>query len=163
MFHHDCLFCFHLDGDEVTHEFPWWPIIFGFPSNITGNRTLDVFHKNCVNDFDPVACTRSGLLSLLSLVTALFCAVRIFELHSPVQTNYHKLFVFYVLFLQSLLGSLEWLFGWKTQLALFSLYTRALALLIICHLYFTVACRVMNWTHDSTRRYLFSSPYFSLI
>lgn len=132
------------------------------------NRSFDIFCKSCVNDYDPIACARSTTIGVLSILTSVCCAARIFSLHRPVRTDYHKLILFYVLFLQTVTGSSEWLFGWKTQAALFNLYARALELLIICHLYLMLMCRVMHWTrHVATRLPVFGLTlmfvYFTIL
>uniref|UniRef100_A0A0M3IJD8 G protein-coupled receptor n=1 Tax=Ascaris lumbricoides TaxID=6252 RepID=A0A0M3IJD8_ASCLU len=125
------------------------PIFIGDQwSNLTENRSTDIFCKNCVTDFDKVACIRSTTLGLLSAITSACCAVRIFSLHRPSRVHYHKLILFYVLLIQSLSGSLEWLLGWKSQAALVNVYARSLELLIIFHLYLMMACRLMHWTED---------------
>ncbi|VDD87176.1 unnamed protein product [Enterobius vermicularis] len=87
------------------------------------------------------------------------CGVRIFNLHRPARPDYHKIVLFYVLFLQAFIGlfkllysSLEWLLGWKTQPALFNIYARALELLIICHFYLTIVCVLMRWNNHAATR-----------
>uniref|UniRef100_A0A0N5ALE2 DUF1084 domain-containing protein n=1 Tax=Syphacia muris TaxID=451379 RepID=A0A0N5ALE2_9BILA len=121
-------------------------------STFTHNHSFDIFTKNCVNDYDSTACIRGSAIGFLSIITAILCGIRIFNLHRPSRPDYHKIVLFYVLFLQAFIGSLEWLFGWKSQTALFNIYARALELLIICHFYLSVVCILMRWNnHTATR------------
>ncbi|KAJ1358857.1 hypothetical protein KIN20_017399 [Parelaphostrongylus tenuis] len=42
--------------------------------------------------------------------------------------------------------SLDGLFGWKSQVALFISYAKAIELLIVCYLYSNVASRMIYWS-----------------
>lgn len=53
--------------------------------------------------------------------------------------------------------TIEWVLGWTTQSALALAYMRSLELLIICHFYLTLTCRVMHWTSEVTNRYAIRS------
>uniref|UniRef100_A0A914VD05 Uncharacterized protein n=1 Tax=Plectus sambesii TaxID=2011161 RepID=A0A914VD05_9BILA len=131
----------------------WTPIVGPPPNGSHENKTIDVLCKNCFTNFDTVACVRATSLCFLAALTALFCLARLGRFHTtPSPPCYHRLILFYVLFFHCLVETIEWVLGWTTQSALALAYMRSLELLIICHFYLTLTCRVMHWTSEVTNR-----------
>jgi hypothetical protein len=84
----------------------WNPIV-GPPPNETMphiNTSTDVLCKNCISNYDTMACIRSIALCTLSAITAILCGLRIIRLHTLPSPCYHRLILFYVLLMHALLG-----------------------------------------------------------
>ncbi|GMT13419.1 hypothetical protein PFISCL1PPCAC_4716 [Pristionchus fissidentatus] len=109
------------------------------------NRTFDVFCANCVANYDKIACIRAAIVAFLGVLTAGIAIGRVFSLHSTRRLSPLKLFLYYLLVMHLAAGSLEWIFGWTTQITLFISYAKAVELLIVCYFYLDVATRMMQW------------------
>ncbi|VDM64712.1 unnamed protein product [Angiostrongylus costaricensis] len=128
------------------------------------NKSIDVLCVNCVDPQEPIdrfrisACIRSGIIAFAGVITAILALFRILRLHSATSSRI-RLGLFYILFVHCIAGSLEWLLGWTTQVALFISYAKALELLIICYLYLDVASKMMHWSSIAGKRLCFSSLF----
>ncbi|KAE9420327.1 hypothetical protein Angca_001508, partial [Angiostrongylus cantonensis] len=120
--------------------------------------SIDVLCANCVDPSEPIACIRSGIIAFAGVITAILALLRIVRLHSTTSPRI-RLGLFYILFVHCIAGSLEWLLGWTTQVALFISYAKALELLIICYLYLDVASKMMHWSSIAGKRLCFSSLF----
>ncbi|GMS82444.1 hypothetical protein PENTCL1PPCAC_4619, partial [Pristionchus entomophagus] len=110
-----------------------------------GNRTFDVFCANCVANYDKIACIRAATVAFLGVLTAGIAIGRVFSLHATRRLSPLKLFLYYLLVMHLAAGSLEWIFGWTTQITLFISYAKSVELLIVCYFYLDVATRMMQW------------------
>ncbi|CAJ0586905.1 unnamed protein product, partial [Mesorhabditis spiculigera] len=138
------------------------------PNNGThhANTTIDVLCSNCFSKYDRLACARSAFVSVLALISALVAVKRIVDLQrrnpSPI-----RLLIFFLIFIQCMAGSFEWLLGWTTQMALFITYAKAIELLVICYFYLDLVSKMMHWSSVAGKRLCFSSlillfTYFTL-
>jgi len=107
---------------------------------------VDVLRHSCFNHYETIACVRSTLLVVLTAVTGLMCARRVISLHLSSHPNYYQYAIFYLAVIQCITGTVEWVLGWTLQASLLCLYLRCLELVIICHFYLTLYCRI---THRS--------------
>ncbi|KJH51418.1 hypothetical protein DICVIV_02432 [Dictyocaulus viviparus] len=115
------------------------------------NRSIDVLCANCISPYEPIACVRSGLISLVGIVTASFAFVRIVHLHATTSSHI-RLLLFYILCLHCFAASFEWLLGWTTKLSIFISYTKVIELVIICYLYLNMASRMIQWNSIAAKR-----------
>lgn len=93
----------------MNNNFDLWNVFLG-PGyhnrhrNETNSSTIDVLTKNCVIDYDTIACLRGTLFCFLSTVTGLLCAGRLINLHLNRHPNYYQYIVFYLALAQCFLG-----------------------------------------------------------
>lgn len=104
----DCYFLtvFEFQG-KMMSNFDIWNVIVGQGShhlNGTNMSDIDVLTKNCVMDYDTIACLRGTLFCFLSTVTGLLCAGRIINLHLNGHPNYYQYIVFYLALVECFMG-----------------------------------------------------------
>ncbi|GMS82434.1 hypothetical protein PENTCL1PPCAC_4609 [Pristionchus entomophagus] len=82
-----------------------------------------------------MACIRAVTVAFLGVLTARMTIGHVFSLHATRRLSPLKLFPYYLLVMHLAAGSLEWIFGWPTQITLCISCAKSVELLIVCYLY----------------------------
>lgn len=104
----------------------------------------DVIRQGCFCDFDPIACTRNGILSVFAVILIVLCIYKIVRLHQAPQQYYHQLIVFYCAALECLIVIVHWVYIHFPQLELAAEYLKMLQLLTVCHFYLSRSVRLLR-------------------
>ncbi|KAI0224258.1 hypothetical protein LSAT2_024725 [Lamellibrachia satsuma] len=119
------------------------PSYSGNSSHI-GNDSIDVVLRGCFGCFDTIACARNGVISGLVIITAVLCFVRAFHLHLTRHPVLHQYIIFYCATLECILCAVHWLLGHHAQFDFVMQYLKLVQFLLVSHLYWTMATRVLR-------------------
>ncbi|XP_005098641.1 uncharacterized protein LOC101853697 [Aplysia californica] len=112
--------------------------------NVTNMTSLNIMENSCMNNFNTVACVRSGILAGLAALTALLCIVKLVRLHIARHPSCHQYVIFYAAALECVTGGIHWIFWNVSQLDFLLQYMKLLQVLIMSHYYITLAIRALR-------------------
>ncbi|XP_022111225.1 uncharacterized protein LOC110990499 [Acanthaster planci] len=121
------------------------------PDEVINSSQPDVVRQGCFCDFDVIACTRNGILSLFAGILTILCIYKIVRLHQAPQQYYHQLLVFYCATVECLIVIVHWVYIHYPQLELAAEYMKMLQLLIVCHFYLSRSVRLLRRDHLSMK------------
>ncbi|XP_033629300.1 uncharacterized protein LOC117291594 [Asterias rubens] len=137
------------------------------PGNSTSMPDIDIVRQGCFCDFDVVACTRNGILSVFAGMLTIMCIYRIVRLHQAQQPMYHQLMVFYFATAECLIVIVHWVYIHDPRLELAAEYLKMLQLLTVCHFYLSRSVRLLRRDHLSMQLVLpaliLFLSYFSVV
>lgn len=109
------------------------------------NLTIDVTRQCCFESYDVITCARSGSLSLVMAVTALFCAVRVFQLHHEKHPQLHHYLIFYAATTECIISAAYWSCGKQfPRIDFVQSCLKLMQFVIICHFYWCLAMRIIH-------------------
>jgi hypothetical protein len=144
------------------------PFALGNVSFLIGNDTIDVIIKGCFGDFNAIACTRNGVISLLVFLTAVLCMIKVCRLHINRHPTLHQYIIFYCATVDCLLCTFHWVVGSHiyTQLEFVAQYLKLLQFLVVSHFYWNLATRALRKENVTTKllipMYVGAFIYFSI-
>ncbi|XP_038047822.1 uncharacterized protein LOC119721938 [Patiria miniata] len=137
------------------------------PDPVNTSIHPDVVRQGCFCDFDAIACTRNGILSLFAGVLTILCIYKIVRLHQAYEQYYHQLLVFYCATAECLIVIVHWVYIHYPQMELAAEYMKMLQLLIVCHFYLSRSVRLLRRDYLGMKLVLpvlvFFFAYFSAV
>ncbi|XP_071113442.1 uncharacterized protein [Haliotis cracherodii] len=116
------------------------------PSNQSSNTSTptDIMVVGCLGSFQTIACIRNSVLTLLAVITAFLCVMKVAKLHMVQHQACHQNIIFYCASLECLLGGVHWVLGGFAQLDFVLQWLKLLQFLVMCHFYWTLATRALR-------------------
>eukprot|EP00111_Clytia_hemisphaerica_P000310 TCONS_00000815-protein len=110
-------------------------------SNLS-NISLGSFTENCLESYDPVACSRDITESVFAFLTIIGCTYKVVRLHISKHKLLNQYLIFYAAIIEIILLLVNWIYAHHASLDLTAELFKLFQFLVVCRFYCEVASRI---------------------
>ena len=110
--------------------------------NASNATTFGYVDGSCFNKYDLIACTRDGVEVAAALTTGVFCAIKLYKLHSVRHELWNQYLIFYSAIVELLLLTANWIYVKHSAIVLIAELFKLFQFMVVCRFYCEVVSRL---------------------